>query len=435
VTDPAKNVATNSATSILATSNLAINPTGMGRTGRAAWHRPAGLIPLAYLLGIVAVALAHSALPYQIWLLVHLLLLGAATNAIVVWGAHFAGAILRPRVQGRHGAAVRLAVLNAGVLAVLAGGTVGPAWLGVAGAAVVFAAIAAHLWVLATWLRRSLPARFAITVRFYLSAGVALLLGIPAGAWMLVVDDDQRPRLLLFHAHVNLLGWITLTVLGTLLTLWPTVLRTRMVDGASSAATRALPLCQAGLACLGIGTLAWWPALASAGLVLFGAAVVVVALPAVATARQRPPASFATWSIAAAMGWLVVALGWDAVALLTAPDAATAADRFGTVVVPLGVGFVAQVLIGSLSFLLPTALGGGPGPVRERLTRLDAHWAQRVTMANLALAVYVLPVPPYVRITTSMLVLAALVQFLVPAVRIVLTRTKAPHAEFIHIGQ
>jgi nitrite reductase (NO-forming) len=24
---------------------------------------------------------------------------------------------------------------------------------------------------------------------------------------MLVIDDDTRPRLLLFHAHVNLLGW------------------------------------------------------------------------------------------------------------------------------------------------------------------------------------------------------------------------------------
>jgi nitrite reductase (NO-forming) len=43
-------------------------------------------------------------------------------------------------------------------------------------------------------------------------------------------------------------------------------------------------------------------------------------------------------------------------------------------------------------------------------------------MANAALAVFLLPVPPYVRITTSLLILVALVQFLVPAARLVLTR-------------
>jgi nitrite reductase (NO-forming) len=335
----------------------------------------------------------------------------------------------------QRGAAGRLGALNAGVLAVLAGGTVGPAWVGVAGAALVFAAVVSHLWVLATWLRRSLPARFAVVVRYYLAAGVALLLGIPAGAWMLVIDDDERPRLLLFHAHVNLLGWITLTVLGTLLTLWPTVLRTRMVAGAATASQRALPVALAGLAAVGIGCLAWWPWLTAAGLVLFGGAVVLVALPMLATARQSPPGSFATWSVAAAVGWLLVALAWDAVRLVSAPDVAAAADGFGAIVVPLGVGFVAQVLIGSLSFLLPMVLGGGPGPVRERLARLDAHWSQRVTMANAALAVFLLPVPPLVRVATSLVVLVALVQFLVPAVRVMVIRTKAPSVDTIHIGQ
>jgi hypothetical protein len=413
---------------------------------RAGWHRPAGLIPLAYLVAIVAVALAHTLVPYQIWLLIHLLLLGAATNAILVWSAHFAAAILKPRSVDQHGATVRLGVLNTGVLAVLAGGTVGPAWVGVAGSAVVFAAIAVHLWMLATWLRRSLPARFAVVVRYYLAAGVALMLGIPAGAWMLVIADDQRPRLLLFHAHVNLLGWITLTVLGTLLTLWPTVLRTRMVEGAPAAAHRALPVAVAGLAGVGVGVLAWWPWVAAAGLVLFGGAVVLVALPMLATARQSvlapmgarqalAPGSFATWSIAAAVGWLLVALAWDAVTLVTAPDVTAAADGFDAVIVPLGVGFVAQVLLGSLAFLLPMVLGGGPGPVRERLAMLDAHWSQRVTMANAALAVFLLPVPPYVRVATSLLVLAALVQFLVPAVRILLIRTKASSVHTIHIGR
>jgi hypothetical protein len=393
--------------------------------GRAGWHRRTGLLPLGYLAAMVAVGLAHPLLPQSRWLLIHLLLLGAVTNAIVVWSAHFAAAILRsPAAAGRRGEAGRLAVLNLGVLGVLAGGSAGPAWLGAVGAGAVFGSVAAHLYALAIRLRRALPARFAVTVHYYLAAGLALLAGIPAGAWMLLIDDDQRPRLLLFHAHVNLLGWVTLTVLGTLLTLWPTVLRTRMVAGAGRATTRALPLCVAGLACLSVGTLAWWPVLAATGLALFGAAAILVVIPAAVTARTRPPASFAAWSIAAGAGWLLVALAWDAIALLTAPSALAAADRFDAILIPLGGGFVAQVLIGALSYLLPMALGGGPVPVRERTARLDAHWPQRVTMTNLALAVYLLPVGAYPRITTSLLLLAALLQFLVPALRILLTRTR-----------
>lgn len=395
------------------------------RTGRAGWHRRAGALPLAYLAGIAVVALAHPALPGARWLLVHLLLLGAATNAIVIWSAHFTGAVLRiPAPAGHRGEAIRLLVLNAGVLGVLAGATWGPAWLGVAGAGLVFAAVAAHLGALAARLRRALPAPFTVTVHYYLAAGTAFLAGIPAGAWMLLLDEDERPRLVLFHAHVNLLGWVTLTVLGTLLTLWPTVLRTRMVPGATTAAHRALPLGVAGLSCLGVGTAAWWPVPAAAGLALFAAAAVMVAVPVVATARRRAPSSFAAWSIGAGLIWLVVALAWDAVTLLSADDASVAVDRFGDVLVPLGGGFVAQVLIGALSYLLPVVLGGGPAAVRSRTERLDAHGPQRVTMVNLGLVVYVLPVPPHVRVATALLFLAALVQFLVPALRVLLARAR-----------
>jgi hypothetical protein len=391
--------------------------------GRAVWHRRTGLIPLGYLAAMVTVGLAHPFVPQGRWLLIHMLLLGAVTNAILIWSTHFTAAILRtPATASRRGEVTRLAMLNTGVLAVLAGGGVGPAWLGVAGGALVFAAVLAHLCALVIRLRRALPARYAVTVHYYLAAAVALLAGIPAGSWMLIVDDQYRPRLLLFHAHVNLLGFVTLTVLGTLLTLWPTVLRTRMIDGAVVAARRALPVGLAGLALLAVGTLAWVPVLAAVGLVCVAAAVVLVGLPALATARQRPPASFAAWSIAAGLGWLLVALVYDAVTIVTASSAAAAASRFDAILIPLGGGFIAQVLLGALAYLLPMALGGGPGPVRERTARLDAHWAQRVTMTNLALAVYVLPVPPYVHITTAVLLLAALLQFLIPAVRILLVR-------------
>lgn len=389
--------------------------------GRGRWHRRVGAIPLGYLAATVAVAFAHPFLPQWRWLLIHLLLLGAVTNAIVVWSAHFASAVLQaPAPSSRRGEAARLAVLNLGVAGVLAGGAAagGWRWVAVAGSALVFVAVLAHLTVLVVRLRRSLPAPFTVTVHYYLAAATALLAGIPAGAWILVAGTDAR--LLLFHAHVNVLGWVTLTVLGTLLTLWPAVLRTRMADGAVRAATTALPLAVAGLALLGLGLLTWWRVAVAGGLVLFAAGVVVAAVPPIAAARRRPPSSFAAWSIAAAVGWLLVALTIDAATLITAAEPESAASRFGDVLVPLLVGFTAQVLLGALAYLLPTVLGGGPALVRARLAVLERHWPQRVVMANTALGVFQLPVGPYVRITTSLLVLAALVQFLVAAARALL---------------
>ena len=402
-----------------------VAPPPQAATGRARWHRRTALLPLAYLAAIVVVAFVHPFVPQWRWLLVHLLLLGAATNAILIWSTHFAAAVLRaPTPPTRRGEAARLGVLNAGVMCVLVGGTAGPGWLGVAGAAAVFGAVLAHVGALAARLRRALPARFSVTVHYYLVAAAALLVGIPVGAWMLVVDDAARPRLVLFHLHVNVLGWISLTVLGTLLTLWPTVLRTRMAEGAVRAATRALPLAAAGLALLGIGLLVWWPVVAAAGVALVAVAVVVSAVPAATAARQRPPSSFSAWSIAAGIGWLLVALALDAATLLAAADPAVARADFDPVLVPLLVGFVAQVLLGALAYLLPVALGGGPAVVRAGTAVLDRHWPQRVTMGNVALAVFLLPVGSYVRITTSLLVLAALVQFLVPAVRVLLAHRR-----------
>ena len=394
-------------------------------TGRARWHRRVSWVPLAYLVGIVVIGIAHPALPQWWWLGVHVLLLGAVTNAILIWSAHFTAAVLRtPEATSRRGEALRLTALNMGVLIVLAAGTHDLGWVGVAGASVVFAAICAHLLWLRSRLRAALPSPYRVTVHYYVAAGIALLSGIPVGAGMLVADPAMRPRLVLFHAHVNLLGWVTLSVLGTALTLWPTVLRTRMADGAVDAARAALPVASVGLALLSVGLLGWWPVPAVGGLALVTLAVLVALIPAVKAAVRKPPVSFAAWSMAAAAGWLLTALVVDAVTLATAGSAEAAHDRSGDMLVPLLVGFVAQTLLGALSYLLPVALGGGPARVRAADTALDRHGPQRVVMGNLALVVFLLPVGSYVRITTSMLVLVALVQFLIPAVRLLVQRRR-----------
>jgi nitrite reductase (NO-forming) len=60
----------------------------------------------------------------------------------------------------------------------------------------------------------------------------------------------------LAHGHLNVLGWVGLTVLGTLFTLWPTALRTRMVAGVPAIARRTSLLAGGGLLVATVGLLA-----------------------------------------------------------------------------------------------------------------------------------------------------------------------------------
>lgn len=396
---------------------------------RAAWHRRTALLPLGYLAAAVVTGVLALAGVRAGWLLLHLLLLGAVTNAIVVWSAHFTATILRaPAAQRRLPEAARLAALNVGVVAVLAGGSAGPAWLGVAGAGVVFAAITAHLAALAALARRALPARFVVVVWYYLAAGIALLTGIPAGAWMLTVPDHQRARILLFHAQVNVLGWVTLTVLGTLVTLWPTVLRAQVAQGATRDARRGLIACSAGLLLLASGAALWLRPLIALGLAGFAAGVAVSLRPAVTALRQRPPVTFAGLSMAAGSCWLLVTLGWDAWALLSAPGPAAAADHFDLLAVALAVGFASQVMMGALSYLLPMALGGGPAMVRQNAQGLNRCPRLRLAAVNLGLVTLLWVPVPAVRAGGALLAAAGAAMFVAPAA-ILAVRSRRPASD------
>ena len=393
---------------------------------RAVWHRRTALLPLGYLAAAVAVGGLAAAGFHVHWLLLHIVLLGAVSNAIVVWSAHFSAAILRaPAAERRLAEAIRLGALNVGILAVLIGGSLGPVWLGIGGAAVVFAAIAAHLAGLAAMARRALPARFRVVVWYYLVAGVALLTGIPAGAWMLAVPANRRPRVLLFHVQVNVLGWVMLTVLGTLLTLWPTVLRTQITEGAARDARRGLIACTAGLAVLAAGMVWWLRPLAAAGLAILAAGVLVALRPMVPEARRRRPASFAALSLAAGTLWLLITLGWDGWALLTASGPAAAAGRFGLLAVAMAAGFAGQVLIGALGYLLPTALGGGPSAVRQNMASLDRYPRWRVAAFNVGLVALLWLPGGAVRVAGVALVSAAAAAFVIPAAVLALRARRA----------
>lgn len=128
---------------------------------RSAWHIGVGAIGASWLLSAVVVALRGMLTSVDPWLPVHLLLLGAVSNAILVWSTYFTEALLRqPRAASRLVEAVRLGTFNVGAVAVVLGMTVDAVTLVVVGADLVIVAVGWHALVLLLRIRRSLPSRF-----------------------------------------------------------------------------------------------------------------------------------------------------------------------------------------------------------------------------------------------------------------------------------
>ena len=378
-------------------------------------------IPAAFwLVAALVVAAVHPFVAVPGWLLIHLLLLGAVTHSIVVWSNHFAETLLHAPTgpDERRRQSGRLMMLNGGVLLVVTGVPSGVWALTLAGACLVAAAAGWHGASLIHRLRRSLPSRFRPLVRYYVAAAACLPVGAGLGAALARgLAEPLHDRLTLAHVAVNVLGWMGLTVVGTLVTLWPTMLRTRIVTGAERAAQRALPVLLGAVVVTAAGASAGLTSLAAAGVLGYLGGLVLVGVAFVATARAKPPASYPAWSVLAAAVWLAACLIALAVAVASAPSWAAVGTRLDALAVPLTAGFGAQVLLGALSYLIPVVLGGGPAAVRAANTELERAGALRITLVNGGLLLCVLPVPSVVRVLCSVLVLIGLGGFLPLAFR------------------
>ena len=383
---------------------------------------------LLWLLAVAVVALVHRDVPAPRWLLFHLLLLGAATHSILVWSQHFTDALLHaaPTDGGRRARTTRLAVLNLGVLAVVTGVLTDQWHLTATGAVAVAGAVGWHGIDLVRQLRRALGSRFATTVRYYVAAASLLPVGALLGVLMARgLGETAHARVMAAHVELNVLGWVGLSVLGTLVTLWPTMLRTRLDDAAERAARRALPLLYVGLLVTVATTLLASPPAAAAGLAAYAAGVVVLGLPFARTLRRKPATQFATWSVLAGMGWWAAILVWLAGILATSASWMAAHEHLSTLTPALAVGFVAQVLLGALSYLLPVNVGRGPASTRAAAAVLDRAAGWRIATTNGGLLVTLLPVPSAVRVAVSVVVLGALVTF-VPLMLLALPAARRP---------
>ncbi|USQ77916.1 multicopper oxidase domain-containing protein [Ornithinimicrobium cryptoxanthini] len=366
---------------------------------------------LLWMVLAVVVAAIHQWVPDATWLMVHLVLLGALTHAIFVWSTHFAQALLKTpdELDSRSHQNRRLVLLLVGTSVVLVGVPTATWWLVVVGASLVSVAVIWHALMLRRRLRHALPGRFRITLRYYLLAAVCLPLGAAFGATLaLGLSQSWHERLLVAHMMTNLLGWVGLTVTGTLITLWPTMLRTPMDTRAESLATQALPLLATALVILNAGAFAGLRWVTVAGLLVYAAGLVWWGRALWRPARRRPPREFATASVGSALVWLAVGIAVTTWLVARGP----VSDSVGLLASIFVVGFAAQLLTGALSYLMPVVLGGGPSLVRIPQAWFNKLAALRLVVINVGLLLCLLPVPSLVRVTVSVLVLAALACFI-----------------------
>ncbi len=390
-------------------------------SGRASWHRRASKPVSAWMLLLVLAVFAHPWIPQAIWLLVHMVTLGLITNSILIWSQHFTEALLKHKCspQDRKKQVSRIYLLNLATVSIMVGilfNLLPLTYLGSTGLGLV---LTWHGLALLSQLRAALPARFAISVRYYILACWLLPLGALFGALLASpqTDSSWRNQLLLAHQSINILGFVGITLVGTLLTLWPTMLRTGMHPQSLRLSRIALIIMSSSLLVITAACLLGLPYLAAAGLISYSLGVCCAAALMLASCRKKKPSDYPTLSVAAGICWLLISCIWAAILLASTPLSSLNLRPLTPVFVA---GFLLQILLGAMSYLLPVRMGGGPSAVRAANTEFNRFSFGRVSIINLSLLIFILPADltgSWVRAGVSLLGAAAYASFLVLMLR------------------
>lgn len=356
--------------------------------GRADWHLRANVSVVLYLVAaLISGALQrgeHNGQPP--WLTVHLLLLGAVTNAIITWSDHFISALLWTRSQSHNRQMTVIVLLNISIVGVLVSVSTHMKWLIIFFASLMVATIIYFLRGISIAIKRSLNKRFIEVLRYYQFAALFLLVGITLGVIDSFKSDEDlmQPRLALAHLHANLLGWVGITVIGTLVTLWPTVLRTPMHERAIQSAVIGLRFILAGTSLSILAAIEDWQILFGISLAIYLVGASITLTPAILTMRNKKPDRPGSWMLLTGAIGLGVLLVAD-IALQFAyksPERVLVAIE-GHILL-LFTLFLFPTLLGALTYLLPVVLGRGPALNRELETILSRGWKWRLFILLLA---------------------------------------------------
>lgn len=359
---------------------------------------------MGWMLALVALAIVHPWIPQSRWLLVHMVTLGLVTTSIMIWGQHFTEALLKTRLgeESRPRQVIRIRVLTGAIIVVAAGMVFGWPWLTAGGAAVVSAVLLWYAAALGAQLRAALAPRFAIVVRSYLIAACLLPVGAVLGAILAFSPGEPwQGRLLLAHQLLNVLGFVGLTACATLITLWPTLLRTKIRPAAEKHAGAVMLALVVGVLGAMVGALVGSMLVGVVFLLVYAIALgalvvefVRLVVQVVRTSSGRPSplprplfailsvGSGIVWFALAVIGLIVLWIGSGS-GLFSSSLTAQDAQRL---TVPLVAGFLVQLLFGAMSYLMPTVLGGGPAALSAGLTETSRFAVVRVVAWNLVVA-------------------------------------------------
>lgn len=354
---------------------------------------------LLALAGAVTAIATRNALPHTWWTTIHLVTLGVLTNAILQWSWYFARGLLRLRPDDRRSgrdAVVRSVAFNVILVALIASMWAGAAALVIAFAAALGAVVAWHGLAIVLVAKHALGSRHAPLLRFYVAASALFVIGCTIAGFLTVtlLDAhapgwllDARDGLTLAHAIIMVGGWLGLTIAGTLVTLGPTVLRTRMEADASYTAVRGLPWLVAAIAGAGTAASLGWTAATGALLAAYALGLAVwIGLPLARVALAKGAREHAGWTLVAGIAWTGAGLVAVAVLIARAPDASAARDAVVPWIPLIGVAGPAQIFVGALTYLLPVVVGGGPATARLGIATLETASTLRLTARAACLA-------------------------------------------------
>lgn len=287
------------------------------------------------------------------WPILHLAAIGGATQLIFGAMTFFATTLLMAGTAPAWMSRAQWMLVNLSALSLVAGVLYAAPALSLIGWMALVGALGLLFAALRTLRARSL-ARPDPTLRYYETAIVFLAAGATLGIMMLLgIDDLLAPRVpvRLAHMHLNLVGWITLTIVGTMRLFLPTVLGTP-ARHLNPLWIEYWPLA-AGTALIAAGWLAEATVVFVVGFVLEGLGILAYS---VSVFRQglahRGPLTLPGAHLLAATFWLLaMTLGTLAITTIRRADPIEAAAWTAAVASVGFVGFVGQTILGAWTHL------------------------------------------------------------------------------------
>ncbi len=319
-----------------------------------------------------------------LWLPLHLTLAGAVSTAISGAMQNFMLSLTASPDPPDRIVRAQFALVTAGAALIGIGMPTSSPWLTGLGGAAFVGAMGLLGWMLWRAWRRALNVRYTVPLFTYGAAIGFVMLGGTLGALMGSRAVSGELYLQVRHAHMtaNVLGWASLTVIGTLITLLPTALRVRVPQRRERV---VIGLLAGGVLLQFAGWLADSTLVLAAGGVAFavGAFGFSGFVAAVLRTERRWAVPSAAFHMLAAFAWFVVGSVGLAVALF---HGTAGADRYQEVFLTAFVGgWLVQVLLGAWSYLLPMARPGHPTDRRRWLSVFEFASPVQVALLNAGL--------------------------------------------------